>query len=154
MEWKSHIVLACITCSIVRLLTKIDKHQAHAYLTCQSVIQFVFEVYNSPMPPSDDKPINMFIPTVCPSCDKEHSWTSLSISGHLLKSWQPYLLMHSFLNGDLAMLSFNENMIQSTPIKLMHWEDVRSHVEAGGYLIQDMELQVDSGGEAYFGPVK
>lgn len=77
-EWKSHIVLACITCEKVILFTRSNKDRKAARQTIQSVMRVI------PVDPDprefNDMIINLFLPTVCSSCDKLASWTSLSIS--------------------------------------------------------------------------
>jgi hypothetical protein len=100
-EWKSHIVLACITCGKVILLTRTDKDRKAA----RRAYEIIIRLTTTPNPRKfDDRPINLFLPTVCSSCDGAASWTSLSINRSLMQTWQPYRAMNAFLEGDLSML--------------------------------------------------
>lgn len=107
MEWKSHIVLACITCEKVILFTTEDEDlRAKAF---------------------DNGTVNLFLPTVCFSCDKAERkkvadgksdkeitmtmWTSLSISRDFIQTWQPYLAMKAFLEGILSTSKSPESSV-------------------------------------------
>lgn len=81
--WKAHIVLACITCENIALL----KTKA--------------EILEKKGPS-----INVFLPTVCVSCEKDEmrgfgksGMGSLSISHNIIRMWQPFLEMSAFLEG-------------------------------------------------------
>lgn len=100
-QWNSHIVLACITCGSVVLLTRTDKDRNAARRAYETVIHLSTNDENVRW--FDDGPVNLFLPTVCSSCDKVASWTTFSISRSLLQTWQPYRAMSAFL-GDLLML--------------------------------------------------
>jgi hypothetical protein len=92
--WESHIVLACITCEKVILLTT----EVEGY---------------------DNQTVNLFLPRVCFSCEKDERkkvadsksdkeismamWTSLSMSWDMIRMWQPYFAMNAYLEGDLSV---------------------------------------------------
>jgi hypothetical protein len=78
---------------------------------------------------ADDGIINLFLPTVCSSCDRLPSWTSLSISRSFMETWQPYLAMSAFLEGDLSMIG--------SPISLVHRERV-IEIIGSGYIVQSV----------------
>jgi len=80
-EWKSHIVLACITCEKVILFTRTDKDWEAARRASEKVMDLMpFEQINLHVKELGDIIVNLFIPTVCSSCVGVASWTSLSMS--------------------------------------------------------------------------
>ena len=86
-------MLACIICENVLLLT---------------LKQLAF------VPESET--INLFLPTVCVSCEEEENrkvlidkgsttaiWTSLSINHGMIRTWQPFEAMKTYLKGTLIV---------------------------------------------------
>jgi hypothetical protein len=73
--------------------------------------------------------INPFLPTVCSSCDRPTSWTSLSISRGIMETWQPYLAMNAFLEGDLSIIGLS--------ISLVHRDKVMEIISSD-YMIQEI----------------
>jgi hypothetical protein len=91
-DGKAHVVLACITCENVVLLT-----------TKPEILR------------EKKQTINLFLPTVCVLCEKDEKrlvgvgiglalWISLSISHNIIRTWQPFLEMRAFLEGDAPAL--------------------------------------------------
>jgi hypothetical protein len=93
-EWKSHIVLACITCENVILLSRTGNDQKVARRTCRNVMQLI----TTDLDPRkfDDGTANLLLPTVCSSCDGAAASTSLLISRNSMQTWQPYLAASSW----------------------------------------------------------
>jgi hypothetical protein len=116
------MVLACITCENVVLLTTKD------------------EVLR-------DK--DLFLPTVCVSCEKDKRmmgnsgigsatalWTSLSISHNIIRIWQPFLVMKAFLEGELSELT--------TKVRLVQRDEVRDKLRSN-YMVQSVLLDYNTG---------
>jgi len=121
-DWKAYIVLACITCeNVVLLSTKPEILEKKAQTT------------------------NLFLPTVCVLCEKDERmsgavgsngigyatalWTSLSISHNIIRMWQPFLEMSAFLEGEL--------LAPKTKVKLVQRDEVRDKVESN-YIVQSV----------------
>jgi len=140
-EWKSHIVLACITCEKVILFTKPDKDQKAARKTSQKFRQLITNEFDPRK--FDDEIVNVFLPTVCSSCDGAASWTSLPISRSFMQTWQPYLAMKACLEEDLSMIG--------SSISLVHREKV-TEITSSGYMIQSAVVNPSSGTAAQVQP--
>jgi hypothetical protein len=125
---KAHIVLACITCENVVLFT------AEAEILREK-----------------GKTMDLFLPTVCLSCEKDERmsgavgssggyattlWTSLSISYGMIRMWQPFLAMNAFLGGELS--------VPTTKVKLVQYDEVRDMV-GSDYIIQSVLLDHKTG---------
>jgi hypothetical protein len=117
------MVLACITCENVVLLTTKDGGFA--------------------------KTTDLFLPTVCVSCEKDERmsgssgvgsatalWTSLSISHSIIRTWQPFLAMKAFLEGGLSE--------PTTKVKLVQRDEVRDKVRSK-YMVQSVLLDHSTG---------
>lgn len=134
-DWTSHIVLAYITCERVILFTRPNKSPEAACEAAQTVMGFL------PSDPdtieANNRIVNLFLRTVCSSCNRSASWTSLSISRSFMTTWQPYLAMKAFLEGDLSMLG--------SSIRLVHHERV-AEIIGSDYMIQS--VVVNPGPEA------
>jgi hypothetical protein len=126
-DWTSHIVLACITCEGVILFTRRNKDQKAAREASQTVMQLIPAEPNTQK--TTDGVVNLFLPTVCFSCCRSTSWTSLSISRSFMEMWQPYLAMSAFLEGHLSMIG--------SSINLAHREKVRE-ITGSDYLLDSM----------------
>lgn len=137
----SHIVLACITCENVILFTRPNKDWKAARQASQSVMRLI----PADLDPQkfNDIAINLFLPTVCCSCDKLASWTSFSISRGFMETWQPYLAMSAFLEGDLSMLR--------SSISLLHRENVMEVIDSD-YMIRSVVVNPSSGAAAQVQP--
>lgn len=140
-DWALNIVLACITCERVILLTKPNEDQRAAQTAFNSVIQSMPVQYNQVK--RGDKPFNIFLPTVCSSCDGAVSWKSLSINKSFMATWQPYLAMSTFLEGDLSMLG--------STISLVRFERIMSII-APDYVIRSVVVNPSSGAAAQVQP--
>jgi hypothetical protein len=116
------MVLACITCENVVLLTTKD------------------EVLR-------DK--DLFLPTVCVSCEKDKRimgnsgigsatalWTSLSISHSIIRMWQPFLTMKAFLEGELSE--------PTTKVRLVQRDEVTDKL-GSNYMVQSVLLDQSTG---------
>ena len=130
--WESHIVLACITCEKVILLTTED-----SYLRVEGY---------------DEQTVNLFLPTVCFSCEKDERkkiagsksgekismamWTSLSISWDMIRMWEPYFAMQAHLEGDLS--------VQEPRVSLVQRDKVRDMI-GSAYTINSVLLNVSTG---------
>jgi hypothetical protein len=113
-DWKSHIVLACITCQNVILFTKPDGSAEEARKTLEEIrtmLKVDLDQRNM-----DDAIVNLFLPTICSSCDELSSWTSMSISKEILEIWEPFLAVKAFLEGWLSMIG--------SPIRLVHRDKI------------------------------
>jgi hypothetical protein len=106
-DWKAQVVLACITCeNVVLLTTKPEILRKKAQTT------------------------NLFLPTVCLSCENNERmagtgsatplWTSLCISHNIIRTWQPFLEIRAFLEGEL--------FTPTTKVKLAQRDEVRDKV--------------------------
>jgi hypothetical protein len=131
-NWKAHVVLACITCENVVLLT-----------TKAEILQ------------TKPQTMNLFLPTLCVSCEKDERrpvafgqsgigsatalWTSLSISHGIIRTWQPFLEMKAFLGGELSM--------PTTKVKLVRRDEVRDKV-GSDYIVQSVLLDHGTGGRS------
>ena len=143
-DWKSHIVLACLTCEEVILFTMTDKDLQAAREPLQKVIGLLpLELVNHDYQENRGNIINLFLPTVCSSCTKFSMWKSLSISKSFIQTWQPYLAMCAFLEGDLSLLG--------SPISMVHCDDIRNTV-GSAYVIQSVEINPSSGAAAKVEP--
>jgi hypothetical protein len=80
--------------------------------------------------------INPFLPTVCSSCDRPTSWTSLLISRGIIETWQPYLAMNAFLEGDLLIIG--------SSISLVHRDKV-TEIIGSDYMIRSVEVNPSRG---------
>lgn len=136
-NWKSHIVLACITCERVILFTKTHKDYKAARRAAQTAMQLI------PANPLDTKNFNdiisLFLPTTCSSCSRAASWKSLPINRNMMELWQPYLAMRAFLEGDLSLVG--------SSISLVHYEDVKKSA-GSDCVIQSVEVNPSSGAAA------
>lgn len=138
-EWKSHIVLVCVACEEVVLCTKTHESWTAACSASRTVMSLI------PADPldtrkGDDIIVNLLLPTICSSCSKHASWQSISLSRSLIETWQPYLAMRAFLEGDLSLLG--------SSISLVHSEDVRKMIGAD-YVIQSVGVNPSSGAAAH-----
>ncbi|KAF8848531.1 hypothetical protein BDZ45DRAFT_753729 [Acephala macrosclerotiorum] len=113
-EWKTHFVLACITREKVILFTRPDKRMTAACEASQKVIQLVALGLNTQT--IGNEIINPFLPTVRVSCDRATSWTSLSISRAFMETWQPYLAMNAFLEGDLSIIGPSTSLVRRAKV--------------------------------------
>jgi hypothetical protein len=124
-EWKTHIGLACITCEKVILFTRPDKSMGAACQASQKVMQLITAENFV------NRIINPFLLTVCSSCDRPTSWTSLSISRGIIETWQPYLAINAFLEGDLSIIG--------SSISLVHRDKV-TEIIGSDYIIRSVEV--------------
>jgi len=128
-DWTLHIVLACITCERVILFTRPNKDLKVAHEASRAFMRLI------PADPNTQKTVdgivNLFLPTVCSSCDTSASWTSLSISRSFMETWQPYLAMRAFLEGDLSMIG--------SSICLVHRAEVME-IAGSDYIIQSVTV--------------
>ena len=106
-DWTAHVALACITCeNVVLLTTKPEILRKKGYT------------------------VNLFLPTVCASCEKDERmmggfgagtrtalWTSLSISHNIIRMWQPFLEMRAFLEGLLSAPTRSVNLVQRDEVR-------------------------------------
>lgn len=125
-DWNAHVVLACIACeNVVLLTTKAEILREKAQTN------------------------NLFLPTVCVSCEKDEMmaggigsatalWTSLSISHNIIRTWQPFLEMKAFLEGELAVLT------KKAKVKLVKCDEVRDKV-GSDYIVQSVLLDGNTG---------
>lgn len=123
---KAHIVLACITCENVVLLT--------------AETEILRE--------QQGKTMDLFLPTVCMSCEEDERrkvlplgkstamWTSLSISHNMIRPWQPFSAMNALLGGELC--------IPLTKVKLVRRGEVRDMV-GSDYVVQSVLLDRKTG---------
>jgi hypothetical protein len=88
---------------------------------------------------SDDGIVNLFLPTVCASCARALLWISLLISRGFIETWQPYLAMRAFLEGDLSM--------PGSSISLVHREKVVEFI-GSKYIGRSMVVNPSSGAAA------
>jgi hypothetical protein len=120
---KVYIVLACITCKNVVLLTTKGEVLANY--------------------------MDLFLPTVCLSYENDERiiessrigsasalWTSLSISYSIIQIWQPFLAIKAFLEGELS-----EPIIK---VKLVQCNKVRDKL-GSNYIVQSMLLDYSTG---------
>ncbi|KAF8860032.1 hypothetical protein BDZ45DRAFT_672761 [Acephala macrosclerotiorum] len=123
---KNYIVLACITCEGVILLTRKEILGGEE---------------------TEAPTINLFVPTVCSSCEEGKEvlglfgssnrvsakavWTSLSISYGMIRTWQPFLAMKDFLKGELSVPTTKVNLAQRDEVKRM---------VGSGYMVQSVVL--------------
>jgi hypothetical protein len=130
IHWKSYIVLTCITCEKVVLLTIKDE-----------ILRAM----------ENEITINVFLPTVCFSCEKDERkkvacrksdkeitmamWTSLSISHHIIRMWEPYNSMKSFLHGQLSLPERKVSLVQR--------DRVRDAIESN-YTVRSVILNPDT----------
>ncbi|KAF8846474.1 hypothetical protein BDZ45DRAFT_459250 [Acephala macrosclerotiorum] len=137
---KVHVVLACITCENVILLTTKDE-----ILRAKSN--------------NESQTMNLFVPTVCSSCEKgeevsqgfshgiekrhEAIWTSLSISCGMIQTWQPFSAMKAFLEGKLS--------VQTPKVKLVQRDEVRDMVGLD-YMARSVLLDYSTGQAAEVHP--
>jgi hypothetical protein len=118
------MVLACITCENVILLTTKDE-----------------------VLPGKD----LFLPTVYVSCEKDERmgnsgigsatalWTSLSIIHSMIGTWQPFWAMKAFLEGELSE--------PTTKVKLVQRDEVRDKL-GSNYMVQSVLLDHGTGRSA------
>lgn len=131
-DWESHIVLACITCEKVILLSRNDKDRKAARVPLQKIINLLpFDLIDLDHRKNGDKINNLFLPTVCASCSKLSSWTSLSINRRYIETWQPYLAMGAFLEGDMSLLG--------SSISMVHYEKLKDAVGAA-YVLRSVKV--------------
>ena len=123
-HWESHIVLTCITCEKVILLSRTDEDRQVARTTLLTVLRLL-PVDSAGLNHREniERINNLFLPTVCSSCSKSSSWKTLSIKRTFIETWQPYLAMCAFLGGDLSLL-------RGSSISMVHHEDVRDVLDA------------------------
>lgn len=131
-DWKSCVVLVCITCEDVALLSTNDK-----YLRMKGY---------------DDRIVNLFLPTVCFSCEHDEKrrmgerrgsdkegpyslWNSLSISWNFVTTWPPYASMVAYLR-DLSM--------EKPRVRLVRRDEVKEMFESK-YTVQSVSLNDTSG---------
>jgi hypothetical protein len=136
-DWTSHIVLACITCENVILFTRLNKDQKAAREASRKFMRLILVGPNTHK--ANDRIVDLFLPTVCSSCDGSASWTSLSISRKFMETWQPYLAMRAFLEGDLSIIG--------SSISLVHHAEV-IRVAGSDYKIQSVVVSPSSGAAA------
>jgi hypothetical protein len=74
---------------------------------------------------------SLFLPTVCSSCSKHSSWKTFSISRSFIETWQPYLALRAFLEGDLSLLGLL--------ISVVHCADVKNTV-GSSYVMQSVKV--------------
>ncbi|KAH9203556.1 hypothetical protein DL95DRAFT_399233 [Leptodontidium sp. 2 PMI_412] len=131
-RWESHIVLACITCEKVVLVSRTSEDLE----TARVILHHVAALLQAESPSSSYRytvgsTVNLFLPTVCSSCSKSSSWKTLSISGKLIETWQPYLAMCAFLEGDLSLLGLS--------ISMVHYEDIKN-VMGADCVVRSVEI--------------
>jgi hypothetical protein len=136
--FKSHIVLACITCEKVILFTETHKDWREARKATQRVMQLI----SAKLGIANDI-FNLFLPTTCSSCSRVASWKSLSISRNMMELWQPYLAMKAFLEGDLSLVGL--------PMSLVHCKDVKE-TAGSNCVIRSVEVNPSSGAAAQAHP--
>jgi hypothetical protein len=116
------MVLACITCENVVLLTTKDKVLRNK---------------------------DLFLPTVCVSYEKDERimensgigsatvlWISLSISHSIIGIWQPFLAMKAFLEGELSE--------PTTKVRLVQRNKVTDKL-GSNYMVQSVLLDQSTG---------
>jgi hypothetical protein len=74
---------------------------------------------------------HLFLPTVCSSCSKSSSWKTLSIKRTYIETWQPYLAMCAFLEGDLSLLG--------SSISMVHYDNIRD-VMGAACVVRSVEV--------------
>jgi len=134
---ESHVVLACMTCERVILLSRKDTDREAALTTLGEVINLLpLELIDV----QENRAIidNLFLPTVCSSCSKHSSWKTFTISRSYIETWQPYLALRAFLDGGLSLVG--------SLISVVHCEDVNNAV-GSSYVIRSVKLNPSSGAE-------
>jgi hypothetical protein len=142
IDWTTHVVLACITCEAVSLLTRPNNTQRAAREASRKFMQLI------PVDPSTDQSIidrtvNLFLPTVCRSCNGSASWTSISISRNLIDIWQPFLAMRAFLEADLSIFGSSISVVDHAEVIRIASSDykIQSVVVSGAKVVVQQFLK-------------
>jgi hypothetical protein len=134
--WESHIVLACMTCEEVVLLSRKDIDREAARISLHAVIDLLsVELINVDYQENREIIVSLFLPTICSSCSKYSSWKTFSIKRSFIEMWQPYLALCAFLEGDLSLLGSSINVV--------HCEDVKN-VIGSSYVMQSVKVNPSS----------
>jgi hypothetical protein len=142
--WKSQIVLACMTCEDVILLSRTDKDRKAAGEPLQKVINLLpIELIEGEYRQIRETIRGLFLPTVCSACSKTSSWKTFSIKRSYIETWQPYLALCAFLEGDLSLLG--------SPISVVHCEDVKNAV-GSSFVMQSVKVNPSLGAAAQVEP--
>lgn len=143
-RWKSHIVLACITCEEVILLSRTDEDRTAARTPLQKVINLLpIQLAEVDFRKNREMVASLFLLTVCSSCSKHSSWKTFSINRSFIETWQPYLALNAFLEGDISLLG--------SLISVVHCEDLKNAV-GSSYIMQSVKVNPDSGAAARVEP--
>lgn len=135
--WDSHIVLACMTCEEVVLLSREDEDREAARKPLGKVIDILpLELIDEDYQENRALIVSLFLPTVCTSCSKHSSWQTFSISRSFIETWQPYLALRAFLEGDLSLLG--------SLISVVHCADVKNAV-GSSYKMQSVKVNPSVG---------
>jgi hypothetical protein len=131
-DWESHIVLACMTCEEVLLLSRKKMNREEARTISGKVINLVplwlidFKYGDIPAIPH-----RLFLPTVCFSCSEHSSWKTFTIRRSFVETWQPYLALRAFLDGDLSLLG--------SLISVVNCEDLK-HAIGSSYMMRSVKV--------------
>lgn len=143
-DWESHVVLACMTCEKVILLSRTDKDRKAARTSLHQVIDLLpFELVLAEYQENREIIDSLFLPTVCSSCKEYSSWKTFSINRSFIEMWQPYLALNAFLEGDLSLLG--------SSISVVHCEDVKNAV-GSSYIMRSVKVNPNSGAAAQVEP--
>jgi hypothetical protein len=138
--WESHIVLACMTCEEVVLLSRKDENREAARKPLGKVIDLLpLELINEDYQENRAMIVSLFLPTVCTSCGKHSSWQTFSMSRSFVETWQPYLALRAYLEGDLSLLG--------SLISVVHCADVKNAV-GSFYVMQSVKVNPSTGAAA------
>ena len=130
--WKSYVVLACITCEDVILLSRADRDRKTARKPLEDVVNLLpIKLINKEYDKIRQHMNGLFLPTVCSSCSKNSNWSTFSIKRGIIETWQPYLALCAFLEGDLSLLG--------SAISVVHYDDVKSAI-GSAYIIRSVEI--------------
>lgn len=143
-DWESHVVLACMTCERVILLSRKDTDREAARTSLGEVINLSpLELIDVDYQENRAIIDSLFLPTVCSSCSKHSSWKTFTIRRSYIETWQPYLALRAFLDGDLSLLG--------SLISVVHCEDVNNAV-GSSYVMRSVTLNPSSGAAAEVEP--
>jgi len=135
--WDSHIVLACMTCEEVVLLSREDEDREAGRKPLGKVIDLLpLELIDEDYQENRAIIVSLFLPTICTSCSKYSTWRTFSISRSFVETWQPYLALRAFLEGDLSLLG--------TLISVVHCADVKNAV-GSSYKMQSVKVNPSEG---------
>lgn len=130
--WESHIVLACMTCEEVVLLSRKDTDREAARTPLGKVIDLLpLELIDVDYQENRAIIDSLFLPTVCSSCSKHSSWKTFTIRRSYIEIWRPYLALSAFLDGDLSLLG--------SLISVVHCEDVKNAV-GSSYMMRSVKV--------------